>query len=151
MKPPPIRDQSESSQISQSQGFFSKLLEQDHHFSNHCLALRLCFVACPDRKPVPPLAGRALATAPLLRRQGGSPNSLSPPFSSNTPDCLSPLATAIFCALGFVPSTHSGHGYWPRPVPGHGSRQDWPEYCLFILAWFPPIPSFVTSAPDLAA
>jgi len=27
MKPPPIRDQSESSQISQSQGFFSKLLE----------------------------------------------------------------------------------------------------------------------------
>src|SRR5580704_11598166 len=29
-----------------------------------------------------------------------------------------------------------------------GSRQDWPEYCLFILAWFPPIPSFVTSAPD---
>jgi hypothetical protein len=26
MKPPPIRDQSESSQISQSQGFFSKLL-----------------------------------------------------------------------------------------------------------------------------
>jgi hypothetical protein len=27
MKPPPIRDQSESSQISQSQGFFSKLLD----------------------------------------------------------------------------------------------------------------------------
>jgi len=27
MKPPPIRDQSESPQISQSQGFFSKLLE----------------------------------------------------------------------------------------------------------------------------
>jgi hypothetical protein len=27
MKPPPIRDQSESSQISQSQGFFSKLLK----------------------------------------------------------------------------------------------------------------------------
>src|ERR1700730_6548130 len=21
---------------------------------------------------------------------------------------------------------------------GYGSRQDWPEYCLFILAWFPP-------------
>jgi hypothetical protein len=29
MKPPPIRDQSESSQISQSQGFFSKLLEAE--------------------------------------------------------------------------------------------------------------------------
>jgi hypothetical protein len=28
MKPPPIRDQSESSQISQSQGFFSKRLER---------------------------------------------------------------------------------------------------------------------------
>jgi hypothetical protein len=27
--------------------------------------------------------------------------------------------------------------------PDSGSRQDWPEYCLFILAWFPPIPSFV--------
>jgi hypothetical protein len=25
------------------------------------------------------------------------------------------------------------------------SRQDWPEYCLFILAWFPP--RLVTPAP----
>ena len=32
-----------------------------------------------------------------------------------------------------------------------GSRQDWSEYCLFILAWFPPIPSFVTAAPGLVA
>jgi len=32
MKPPPIRDQSESSQISQSQGFFSKLLERLKRF-----------------------------------------------------------------------------------------------------------------------
>src|SRR5580704_2866367 len=26
----------------------------------------------------------------------------------------------------------------PRAHSGHGSRQDWPEYCLFLLAWFPP-------------
>jgi hypothetical protein len=37
---------------------------------------------------------------------------------------FTPLATSIFCALGFVPSTHSGRG----------GRRDWPEYCLFILA-----------------
>jgi hypothetical protein len=31
---------------------------------------------------------------------------------------------------------------------GRASRQDWPEYCLFILAWFPP--RLVTHASDLA-
>jgi hypothetical protein len=26
-------------------------------------------------------------------------------------------------------------------APAAAGRRDWPEYCLFILAWFPPIPS----------
>jgi hypothetical protein len=37
MKPPPIRDQSESSQISQSQDFFSKLLERFPITWNHVI------------------------------------------------------------------------------------------------------------------
>jgi hypothetical protein len=44
-------------------------LEHDAFSSNRHLALDSCFVACPDAKPVPTFAGRALERDDLILKR----------------------------------------------------------------------------------
>jgi hypothetical protein len=50
-------------------------------------------------------------------------------------------------APDLAPSRSTGAS--ARAHSGRANRQDWPEYCVLILAWFPP--RLIAPAPDLAA